>query len=119
MALIGRAEVRRSLWAVLVLFGRKTPMTQIVSESERLRRVERMTDIERALRQGTNVQQRSASREQRADKWCEWYRRRMEVGGGDPMQYMPDALAELEERIQDEVKGAIQALKAELRKALG
>jgi len=92
-------------------------MTEIVSESERQRRVERMRDVKGALQQGMNVEKRTAQRELKADRWCNWFRRRMDAGA-DPMSVLPDALAELETRIDDQTTAAIRELKADLVKTL-
>jgi hypothetical protein len=81
-------------------------------------RREFMDSTRRALKQGTSAERRTASREARADAWTQWLRYRMEVRGGDPAQHLPDLAAELEERIQDELKAAIKKLKDELRKVL-
>jgi len=92
-------------------------MSDIVSEAERQRRVERMDDVKGALKQGSNVARRKQSRELKADRWTSWFRRRMD-NGADPVLLLPDMCAELEERITDEVVAAIKGLKAELRKVL-
>lgn len=88
--------------------------------SERLigERREFMDMARRGLKQGLTADKRAASREARADEWTKWLRYRMEKRGGDPVAHLPDLAAELEERIQDEVKAAIKKLKSELRKAL-
>jgi hypothetical protein len=89
-----------------------------VSGMSRAARVERMSDVKGALRRGVNVEQRACEREQKADRWVEWFRHRLEARGGDVAQYLPDMCAELETRVQDEVSAAIKRLKDELKAAL-
>jgi len=86
-----------------------------VTDTERQRRSERVRDMKRAVRRGESVERRDASRELRADLWTEWFRRRLDTLGGDPVQHLP----ELEERIDDQVAAAIRQLKADLKRALG
>ena len=89
-----------------------------MNESERLAAVQRMSDIRHALKQGTGVEQRAQAREKKADRWCDWFRRKMDQGH-DPLAVLPDMCAELEERITDEVRAGIKELKDEIAKGLG
>jgi hypothetical protein len=93
-------------------------MSEIVTESERQRRVERMETVKHALRGGMNVEQRTQAVNVKADRWCAWFRRRMDQGA-DPMTVLPDALAELEQRITDETVATVKELRSTIRKALG
>lgn len=90
-------------------------ISRSVTDTERQRRSERVRDMKRAVRRGESVERRDASRELRADLWTEWFRRRLDTLGGDPVQHLP----ELEERIDDQVAAAIRQLKADLKRALG
>src|SRR5215831_5155077 len=55
----GRSRARRSACSARDLIGGRTPMSDIVSEAEQQRRVERMDDVKRALKQGSNVARRT------------------------------------------------------------
>jgi hypothetical protein len=89
----------------------------IPSEHERQHRTEQVRDLREAVRQGETLEQRSARREQRADEWVRWFYQRMEPGG-DPVELLPDALASLEQMIDDRVAAAIREFKLALRNAV-
>jgi hypothetical protein len=88
------------------------------SDTDRQRRTEFVRASKGALRQGTTLEKRTAGREAKADEWTAWFHQRLNVRGGTPTDHLPDALAELEVRVADQVVGAIRELTSALRKAL-
>jgi hypothetical protein len=90
----------------------------IPSETDRQRRVEFVRGAKGAVKQGLTIERREAARERKADEWTSWFHARMDTRGGEAIQHLPDALAELEERISDQVAGAVRELKSALQKAL-
>jgi hypothetical protein len=88
------------------------------SETDNQRRTEFIGDARGASSQRVTIEAREAAREAKADAWVRWLHARIDTRGGEAIQHLPDALAELEERINDEVAGAMRELKAALTKAL-
>jgi hypothetical protein len=88
------------------------------SDSDRQRRTEFVRDAKGAAKQGVTTDSRKVLREQKADGWVRWFHARIDTRGGEAIQHLPDALAELETRIDDQVAGALRELKATLVKAL-
>jgi hypothetical protein len=93
-------------------------MSNFTEARTRSERIDIHQNAKRALQSGTSISQRMQSREQRADAWVQWFRRKADQGA-DPMSVLPDALAELETRAVDAARAEVLALKSELRKALG
>jgi hypothetical protein len=94
-------------------------MTTFINEHERFRRTEYARDSKAALAQGELLEQRIAKREAKADIWVQWFRQKMDSNGNvDPVELLPDALAKLEQTIDDRVAAAVNEIKATLRKAL-
>jgi hypothetical protein len=93
-------------------------MTAIVSEAERHRRAELIRDSRAALQQGETLEKRTQKRNAKADAWAVWFHQRMDLDGGDPTQFLPDALARLEQMIDDRVAAAVSEIKTTLRRAL-
>jgi hypothetical protein len=81
-------------------------------------RAEFVREARGAVKQGTTLEKRAAAREAKADDWAAWFRARMDKRGGTPSDWLPDALAELEEKISDSVSGALRDLKTQLREGL-
>jgi hypothetical protein len=71
-----------------------------------------------ANKQGVTYEQRIADREAKADQWAHWFRQRMGERGGNAIDWLPDALGELEARVRDEISGELRELKHSLMKAL-
>jgi hypothetical protein len=92
-------------------------MSDFTTATERARRIEFMQDTKRALKQGSNAARRAQQREQKAIAWTDWFRRKMDAGAA-PMSVVPDALAELEQRIDEAAVEVVNRLKVELIKAL-
>jgi hypothetical protein len=77
-------------------------------------RAEFVRDAKGAVKQGTTLEKRAAAREVKADRWADWFHIRIDKRGGTPSDHLPDALAELEERIADQISGGIRDLKMKL-----
>jgi hypothetical protein len=90
----------------------------VMDENDRQRRIEFIRNVKGALKQGVSSGQREVAREQKANAWVDWFHAHLDQLGGETAQHLPDALAELEERISDEVAGALREFKAALVKAL-
>jgi hypothetical protein len=90
-----------------------------ISEHERYRRGEHARDSRAALAQNETLEQRLAKRDAKADFWAQWFRHKMDNARcADPVTLLPDALAKLEQMIDDRVAIAVKEIKATLRKAL-
>jgi len=90
-----------------------------ISEQERFRRGEYARDSRAALAQNETLEQRLAKRETKADVWAQWLRQKMDsTNCSDPVELLPDALAKLEQLIDDRVTAAINEVKTALRGAL-
>jgi hypothetical protein len=64
------------------------------------------------------VDKRTKRREDRADEWARWLRRKMDDSGClDPVALLPDVLAKID-LIDDRVGAAIREIKKSLRDAL-
>jgi hypothetical protein len=85
---------------------------------EQGRRVEYLQNTKRALKQGATVEQRNEARDQQTQEWLDWFERRVNERGGQALQYIPAAMAELECRIKDEVAAEMRDLKRSLVSAL-
>jgi hypothetical protein len=81
------------------------------------RRAELWQNSKGALRQGVSLETRAADRDEKEQFWMNWFRVRMS-GGTEVAQWVPAALAELEERMHDEIARAISEFKADLKKAV-
>lgn len=90
----------------------------IPSETDHQRRVEFVRNAKGAVKQGTTLEKREAAREEKANEWVRWFHARIDIRGGTPTDHLPDALSEVEERISDQVAGALRDLKGALAKAL-
>jgi hypothetical protein len=86
--------------------------------NDQQRRTEFIRNTKGALNQGTTLEQRTAAREAKADQWAAWFHSQIDRRGGSPIDHLPDALAELEERITDQLAGALRELKNALQRAL-
>jgi hypothetical protein len=92
-------------------------MTTGVDEAERARRSEFFRDSRAALQQGETLERRTQRREQKAADWARWFHEKMDNRGcTNPTELLPDALAKLEQAIDDRVAAAIGEIKAGLRK---
>ena len=90
-----------------------------LSEFERFRRGEHARDSRAALAQNETLDQRLAKRNAKADDWAKWFHHEMtRTHRTDPVQLLPDALAKLEQMIDDRVTIAVKEIKSTLRKAL-
>jgi hypothetical protein len=90
-----------------------------LSATERARRTEYVRESKAALRRGETIEQRSKHREDKADEWARWLHQKMDESGcTDPVELLPDALARLEQSIDDCIAVAITEMKATLRGAL-
>ena len=86
---------------------------------ERARRTEYVRETALALRNNETLDQRTATRENRADDWSRWLRQKMDSAGThDPSELLPDILAKLDQVIDDRVAAAVRDFKATLMKAL-
>jgi hypothetical protein len=93
--------------------------TTNIDAAERIRRSEYARDSRAALARGETLEVRSKRREGYANEWAAWLRQRMDrVGCDDPTEVLPDALARLEQIVDDRVAVAINEIKATLRGAL-
>ena len=89
------------------------------SDAERARRTEYVRETKAALTQHQTIEERTKHRELSADRWAQWLHARMDSNGcADPVQVLPDALAQLEQIIDDRVAAALAEHKAALRKVL-
>jgi hypothetical protein len=87
--------------------------------NEQARRREFMRDTKGALAQGQSFEKHAKNREDKADEWSNWFRRKMDEGGiNDPVQLLPDAFARLEQLAEDKAAAAVKELKAQLREVL-
>ena len=90
-----------------------------LSTAERIRRAEYRRDNLAALARGMSLEQRAKQREECAGEWAAWLRQRMDSADvDDPVQILPDALARLEQIVDDRVAVAKNHNKATLRGAL-
>ena len=90
-----------------------------ISEHERFRRGEHARDSRAALAQNETLDKRLTKRDAKSDAWAQWFRHKMtSTRSVDPVQLLPDALAQLELMIDDRVAAAVKDLKAQLRKGL-
>jgi hypothetical protein len=88
------------------------------SEGERARRTEYVRDSAAAAKSGTTIEARTQAREASADEWAAWLHRQMEkTGAASPSEVLPDALAKLEQRLNDHV-AAFEQFKGRLSRAL-
>jgi hypothetical protein len=88
-----------------------------ITESQRLRYAEQVSDLKSALKQRVPVAAWQAERDQLAHDWTMWWRRKMDQGH-DVFAVLTDAMAELQMRNRADLDSKIDALKAELKKAL-
>jgi len=90
-------------------------MTAIISEAERARRAEFARDARAAAQKGETLEQRVKKREEKADAWAQWFRRKIDDNGcADPVELLPDACARLEQIVDERVAAAVAELKAAL-----
>jgi hypothetical protein len=62
-------------------------MTAIDSEAERARRAEFVRDARAAAQQGETLEQRMKRREENAEAWAHWFRRKIDDNGcADPVE---------------------------------
>jgi hypothetical protein len=88
------------------------------NEAERARRAEFIREARAASLQSESPEQRTKKREAKADAWAQWFRQKMDEGGcADPVELLPDALARLEQTIDDRITAATVEIKAAVRKA--
>jgi hypothetical protein len=93
--------------------------TPNLSEAERARRSEYARESKAACARGETLEARAKQREGYANDWASWFRQRMDRSGcDDPAELLPDALAKLEQTIDDRVVAALSAFKTTLRGAL-
>jgi hypothetical protein len=93
-------------------------MSNFTEARTRSERIDIHQNAKRALQSGTSISQRMQSREERADAWVQWFRRKADQGA-DPISVLPDALGEIEQRAVDAAKAEVRALETRLKKALG
>jgi hypothetical protein len=87
--------------------------------AERIRRSEYVRDSRAALARGESLEDRSKQREEFANRWAAWFRQRMDQAGcDDPTELLPDAMARLEQIIDDRVAIGIKELKTAMKGAL-
>jgi hypothetical protein len=88
-------------------------------EAARARRTELVRETRAALSQNESLAARTKRREENADEWARWFKRRMdEVGCADPVQLLPDAFARLQQITADRVATAVSELKKAMCGAL-
>jgi hypothetical protein len=88
-------------------------------EAERARRNEQGREMRAAFYAGTTVEQRGKQRETKAADWTAWFHSRMdETGSNDPNEFLPEAMARLEQMNADRVITAIREFKAALKGVL-
>jgi len=91
----------------------------ILDEAERARRGELLREQRAAARAGISPDERTQQREQKADEWAQWLRRKMDSAGcTDPVVLLPDILARLQQLAEDHTLAAIRDLRAIMREAL-
>jgi hypothetical protein len=91
----------------------------VLSTAERARRAEYRRDNLAALARGVSLEARAAERERFGQEWGAWLRQRMDACDvDDPVQILPDALARLEQIIDDRVAVAIKEFKTAMKGAL-
>jgi hypothetical protein len=96
-----------------------TSTTSTISEAERARRRELVRDSKAALEQGELLEARTQKREDLAVEWSRWFRRKMdEAASSNPLEFLPDALAQLEQNAKDQAAAAVAELKKSLREVL-
>ena len=89
-----------------------------VNENERARRTAYVRDSAAAAKRGQTIEDDTKDREGLADEWAAWLHLRMEsTGAATPDQVLPDALARLEQKINDHV-AAFEDFKGRLSRAL-
>jgi len=94
--------------------------TPSLSPAERIRRFEYMRDSKAvAQARGQTIETRAKQREEFADRWAAWLRQRMDAADCDnPAEVLPDAMARLEQIIDDRVTAALNELKSAMKGAL-
>jgi hypothetical protein len=102
----------------IIPMGVSLMTTTFTDSAEQARRAELVDNSRRATQQGATLEKRTQAREAKADEWSRWFHRKIDTAGGDPLQYLPDALGELEERITDSIAAEMRQLKAALTRAL-
>jgi hypothetical protein len=91
--------------------------TAHLSEAERARRTAFVRESKAANLQRQTVEQRAKRREDAADAWAHWLHQKMESSGAaSPVEVLPDALAKLEQTIDDRVAAELIELKKALRR---
>jgi hypothetical protein len=94
-------------------------MTAVPDAAERARRTEFIRDAKAACLNDETLDQRTKRREDRADGWAKWLRRKMDDAGcADPTELLPDILAKIDQSIDDRVAAAIREIKKSLKDAL-
>jgi hypothetical protein len=90
-----------------------------ISEHERFRRGEHARDSRAALAQNQTLEKRLAQRDAKADTWAKYLRHKMDAARcTDPVEVLPEALAKLEQLLEDRIAVATKEIKAALREAL-
>jgi hypothetical protein len=93
--------------------------TTNIDTAERIRRSEFRRDSLGALARGESLEKRAKQREELANEWAAWLRQRMDAADCDnPVEVLPDAMARLQQMIDDRIAVATNELKATLRGAL-
>src|SRR5262245_29173649 len=85
---------------------------------ERFKRGEQLRDARAARAANQTLNKYNAVRNATADFWAAWFRAQMEGKGTAPTQLLPEALAKLEQHIEDRIAIAAHEIRAALRKAL-
>ena len=96
------------------------PATTNLSTAERIRRAEYLRDSRAvALARGQTIETRAKQREELANQWSAWLRQRMDAADcDDPAEVLPDALARLEQIVDDRVTAALNEFKSAVKGAL-
>jgi hypothetical protein len=93
--------------------------TSPIDPAERARRAEMIRDWKGAVAHRETFEVHAKKREDKADSWAGWFRRKMDEGGiTDPVVLLPDAFARLEQLAEDRIAAAMNEFKTVLRGAL-
>jgi hypothetical protein len=93
--------------------------TTNLTTAERVKRAEYRRDSLGALARGESLEDRSRRREELANQWAAFLRSRMDSAGcDDPVGILPDAMARLEQIIDDRITAALNEFKSVMKGAL-
>jgi len=96
-----------------------------VDVNEQVRRRELMRDMRAASQQGQELEEYRAKRDRTVEEWTAWLHAAMDrAGATDPVEVLPQALAQVQERAIAEARAAAKAtvqheIRRMFRKALG